>query len=462
MTTWQPRLDDRQGPKYLRIADALTEDIYAGRLSVGERLPTHRDLAWDLGVTVGTVSRAYAEAERRGLITGEVGRGSYVRAGARSTATLAMPDIGTSAAIEMAINRPPSHIVAPIFAAAMEKQSRSNLLSELINYQPHTGRWEHREAGAQWCRQRGLEVTTQDVLIINGVEHGIVSCLMAMADPGETVLVEELTWSGTRALSSLLRLNLKPVAMDEHGMLPDALEAAVRASGARLMYINPTLQNPTSTILSAERRRAIAEIAHRYGLMIIEDDIYASLNPDVPPPMAHFAPDHTVYLTGSSKTMAPALRFGFAAMPQHWIGRFSAASRANNWMAPPVMGEIVCDWIRDGTADRIAAEMRQEIAARHAIARRALSGQTYQLAPGAFHCWLTLPEPWRASEVVAAGKRHGLSLAATDLFVPGRGATPHALRIALSATADHAELESGLHGLVSIIEGEPEPRLAVA
>lgn len=459
---WLPQLDERHGPKYLRIADALTEDIYAGRLQVGERLPTHRDLAWDLGVTVGTVSRAYAEAERRGLITGEVGRGSYVRAGARSTATLAMPDMGTGQAIEMAINRPPAHIVEPLFAKALRRQADSAELADLINYQPHTGRWSHRVAGAAYLVRRGLSVPPDNVLVVNGVEHGIAAALMALADPGETVLVEEYTWSGTRALSSLLRLQLKPVAMDEQGLLPDALEAAVRASGARLVYLNPTLQNPTSTVLSDERRRAVGEIARRYGLMIIEDDIYAMLDPTAPPPVASYAPDRTIYLTGSSKTMAPTLRVGFAAMPSDWIGRFSAASRATNWMAPPVMAQIVADWIEDGTAETIATMVRDEVQTRHATAHRVLSGHRYNLARGAFHAWLHLPEPWRARDVVAMGQKHGLSLAATDLFVPGRGETPHALRVALTATHTAEELEQGLRQLTSIIRGEPEPYLAVA
>ena len=136
-------LNDRPGPKYLRIADALSEDIYAGRLAAGDRLPTHRDLAWHLGVTVGTVSRAYAEAERRGLLVGEVGRGSYVKAGARSTATLAMPDPGGPATIELGINKPPAALSAPDFATAMTSLAQSGDLEMLMNYQPHTGRWDH-------------------------------------------------------------------------------------------------------------------------------------------------------------------------------------------------------------------------------------------------------------------------------------------------------------------------------
>ena len=95
MTIWHPQLDDWHGPRYLAIADALADDVATGKLEAGERLPTHRELAYRLGLTVGTVSRAYREAEARGLTIGEVGRGTFICGAARapSAATLAVPDL---------------------------------------------------------------------------------------------------------------------------------------------------------------------------------------------------------------------------------------------------------------------------------------------------------------------------------------------------------------------------------
>src|SRR3546814_891334 len=183
---------------------------------------------------------------------------------------------------------------------------------------------------------------------------------MGLTDPGDVVLVEELTWSGVRALASLQRLSLKPVAMDRHGMLPDAFEAACRTSGARMLYTMPTIHNPTTAILPAERRSAIAEIARAYGITIVEDDVYGFLAEDAPPPLAAYAPERTIYITAASKSLAPCLRIGFAAVPADRIGRFSASSRALNWMAPPVSAEIVARWIADGTADLLAERIRSE------------------------------------------------------------------------------------------------------
>ena len=461
-TMWLPIIADRTGPKYLRIADALAEDIYAGRLAVGERLPTHRELAWRLGVTVGTVSRAYAEGERRGLLVGEVGRGSFVRAGARSSATLAMPEVVEPPCIELAINRPPADLVAPEFAAGMAELAAAPDFAELINYQPHTGRWSHRVAGSAWLATRGLDAPPDRVLVTGGAQHGAAAILMALADAGDTVMVEELTWSGTRALASLLRLSLKPVAMDTEGLIPDALEAAVRATGARLLYVQPTNQNPTTATMSEGRRRAIAEIAIRYGLTMIEDDIYGYLDPEPPQPLASYAPDHTVYITGASKCIAPALRVGFVALPADCVGRFSAAARATNWMAPPLMAEILARWIHDDTAAILTERMAKAIDARQRLAVNVLDGFSFSAAPHGMHLWLHLPEPWRAQDAVTAALAEGVSLPPSELFVPGRAETPHAIRVALGATKDHDELERALTLLRRLLTAQPEPCLAVA
>ena len=462
MTMWLPSLNDRPGPKYLRIADALSEDIYAGRLAAGDRLPTHRDLAWHLGVTVGTVSRAYAEAERRGLLVGEVGRGSYVKAGARSTATLAMPDPGGPATIELGINKPPAALSAPDFATAMTSLAQSGDLEMLMNYQPHTGRWDHRAAGAEWIARRNLQVDAGQVMLISGAEHGIAASLMGLTDPGDVVLVEELTWSGTRALGSLQRLSLKPVAIDEHGLIPEALDAACRASGARMLYTMPTIHNPTTVLMPAERRAEIAEIARTHGLTIVEDDVYGMLAADAPPPISAYAPERSIYITSGSKSIAPCLRIGYAAVPVDRTGRFTAAARALNWMAPPIEAEIMSRWIRSGTADEMTDRIRTDAVARLRIAERMLAGFSFKATPGGFHIWLSLPEPWRAQDLVAAARDRGVSMTSTELFVPGRAETPHSLRVSICATRTHAELERGLGALVELLRQSPEPCLAVA
>lgn len=459
---WMPSLDNRHGPKYLRIVEAMAADIEAGRLPVGERLPTHRDLAWKLGVTVGTVSRAYAEGERRGLLVGEIGRGSFVQAGSRSARGLAMPDEGGPQAIEFGMNRPPPALPPPEFAEALTALAAAPALGELLTYQPHAGRWSHRVAGARWLARRGLEVPPDRVLVTSGAQHAICTALMALAEPGETILTESLTWPGTRALANLLQLTLKPVEMDEEGVLPDAFEAACRANGARIFYTMPTLHNPTTATLSIERRQAIAGIADRYGITILEDDVYGMLQVGAPPALAAYAPDRTIYITATSKSVTPCLRVGFVALPEDRIMRFGAAGRAINWMAPPVMAEILAGWIMDGRVDGLTARIRSDVDARQAVAVRCLDGFAYAMAPGSFHAWLSLPDPWRAPDIVTAGRQRGLALSSTEIFVPARGDVPHAVRVSLTAPPTHADLERGLTTLAALLRDRPAPCLAEA
>ncbi len=459
---WLPVLDNRPGPKYLRIADALAEDVQSGRLQPSARLPTHRELAWALGITVGTVSRAYAEAERRGLVVGEVGRGSYVRAGGRSPATMDMPELGGDNLIEMGINRPPAHLAADAFAAALLDLSRSNELSELINYSAHTGQWRHRVAGAAWIARDGFDVSPEQVLVTSGAQHAIAASLMAFTVPGDTVLVEALTWSGLRAAAALLHLNLRAVEMDDEGIVPDALAAAQRATGARLLYTMPTVHNPTTAVQSEDRRRAIAALARQADLTIIEDDVHGFLQADAPPPLAAFARERTIFVTGASKSVSPALRVGFTALPDNRLGRFSAAARANNWMAPPLMGEIMARWIRDGTAAELAERIRADSAQRQSVAREMLSGQCYRATDSSFHIWLCLPDRWRPGEFIEAMRERGVSVTPPDLFVPGRAEAPRWVRVALSATRTFDELRRGLSIVRDLLNRDPVPVLAVA
>ena len=323
---WCPELTDRQGPKYRRILDALAEDVADGNLVAGERLPTHRELAWNLGVTVGTVTRAYVEAERRGLIVGEVGRGSFVRGHPSAGANLALPGDGVAAAIDFAINRPPADAVADVVGETLRELASESpdVARELMTYHSGGGLLRHRASMTLWLKSRGLDVSEDRVLITNGAEHAISASLLTFAEPTGSLLIERLTWSGARALASLFRQKLRPIEMDDQGMLPDALAAAAQAGDGRVVYLQPTVQNPTTAVMGETRLREIADVARRHDLILIEDDVYGLVEAPKSPPLAAFAPERTIYVTSASKSVSPGLRVGLAVMP---IGFASSVSR---------------------------------------------------------------------------------------------------------------------------------------
>jgi DNA-binding transcriptional MocR family regulator len=456
MTPWQPDLARFPGPRYVAIADALAADITAGRFHTGDRLPTHRDLAWRLGVTIGTVSRAYAEAARRGLISGEIGRGTYVRAVAPAvTHAMAGSQPATDAFIDMTLNFPPAMSNTAALSQTLHAMADDPASIDLLRYHPNSGMAAHRAAGAEWLSRSGVSLPPEQVLVTAGAQHGVTVVMAALTRPGDHILTEETTYPGLQLIARLLGLQLSPLPLDEHGIVPDALDAACRRGGYRAVYCIPTLHNPTTSTMPAERRQAIVDIARRHNLPIVEDDIFRRLAAAPPPTLFSLAPDLVYHVTGLSKTTAPGLRVGYVAAPPTAVERLASAIRTTCWIASPVSVEIASRWIGDGTAERILDESLQESAWRRARAMQALGRWDIRCEPGALHVWLRLPEPWRATDFATEAKRHGLGVTPAEAFTVGRRVPVHAIRACLGQLPSREVLEKALGLLTDLLEDRP-------
>jgi DNA-binding transcriptional MocR family regulator len=400
------------------------------------------------------VTRAYAEASRRGLISGEVGRGTFVRAGQAD----APPTPSHTATIDLSVNHPPS---CGIETKQLLSQTLAGIaarpdIDTLMIYPPDGSLPEHRAAGAAWIAETGLEASAETVVVSSGIQHGLTALLAALLVPGDLLVTEALTYPGMKALAALLHLRLQGLAMDADGLLPDAFEAACRGGSVKALYCVPTLHNPTTAVMPEARRREIAALARRYGVTIIEDDVHGPLHEAPPPPLALFAPESSFYLRGTGKCLLPGLRVGFILAPPGRVARLCAAIRTTTWMAAPLMAEVVARWIRDGTAARVVARQRVEAASRQALAARLLAGQRVESRPHGYHLWLHLPEPWRAETFVDLAARRGVRVTPAQTFLIGRGSPPHAVRVCLGAAADQARLEQGLRLLADLLEGPPD------
>jgi DNA-binding transcriptional MocR family regulator len=451
MTVWTPDIDARQGPRYRAIADALADDVRAGRLPPGARLPTHRELAYRLGVTTGTITRAYAEAERRGLIGGEVGRGTYVRGTERPAPPVLEPREEQHGIIDLSVGQPAPVGIEGVLRDAVAKVTARPDFEALLRYQPHAGMAAHRAAGAAWLARSGLQVGPDQVIVCSGGQNAIALSLMALAMAGDTILAEELTYPGLKVAAATLGLKLHPVEMDEHGVIPEAFEAACRATGnARAFYTTPTFQNPTQTVLPLDRRRRLAEIAREHSVVLVEDDVFGFLAPDAPPPIATIAPEQTIYLTSLTKSVAPGLRVGYMTAPAPMMERLTQATRAVSWMTSPFTAELARVLIEDGSADRIAERHRHETEARQALAKEILGPLAEGTAAGAGYVWLRLPEPWRREAFTAELLRRGVKVAPADVFILGRGQAPQAVRVSLTAP-EGPELRRGLAVIADLL-----------
>jgi DNA-binding transcriptional MocR family regulator len=459
---WVPRLGDRSGARYVTIAEALAADVASGSLKPGAQLPTHRELAERLGVTVGTVSRAYAEAARRGLISGEVGRGTFIRA--RPVPADLRSSASTEGLINLSQNHPP-HLDSEPHRIALERTlaalARQEDLASILDYPADGGNAVDREAGALWIGRSGLSARPDDVLVCSGSQHGIMTVLATLLRPGELILADELTYPGLKAVAGLLHLRVQGVALDAEGMRPEAFADACRGGAVRAVYLVPTIHNPTAAVMPEGRRREIANIAREHGVAIVEDDIHALLPERRPPPVAAFAPELSYYLTSTSKTLAPGLRIAYVLAPAGMFGRLAASLRATTWAAPPLMAALVSAWIRDGTADLLVAERRREAVARQARARALLGGARYDTHPSGYYVWLHLPEPWRSDSFTSEMRARGVAVSPAEAFVVGRGPVPHAVRLCLGAAPGRAELDRGLSAIAEALSVAHEAGAAI-
>jgi DNA-binding transcriptional MocR family regulator len=250
--------------------------------------------------------------------------------------------------------------------------------------------------------------------------------------------------------------------MDDEGIRPDALEAACTTTEAKALYCMPTLQNPTSAVMSEQRRKEIVSVAEGCGLAIVEDDSYGFLLPRQKP-LRSFArnPSRFFYVNGTSKSLAPGLRVGFLVAPPAMVDRLVAALSATTIMAPPVMAELVSRWIEDGTADRVMEWKRSEIRARQKLASSILGRLEYRAHPASPHGWLTIPEPWSVRDFVAQARMRGILMSPAEDFIAARATSAHAVRLCLGPVAERSRLERALRTVVEILERAPAPYQAL-
>lgn len=420
-------------PRYKGVVDALAADIRSGRLPSGTRLPTHRQLAAANGLAVVTASRVYAELGAMGLVSGERGRGTFVRD------TTLPPGHGVDQqalaadVADLNFNQPSLPGQADLLRRALRDLASAGDLEALLRYQPHGGRPHERASAANHLERRGLTVSAERVLLVDGAQHGLAVTAMALLEPGDVVAVDAVTYPGFKVLAHSLHLELAPIpAADGHTDL-DALENLCATRRIRAVYAMPTMHNPLGWVTTAAHRHGLVEIARRYGLLLIEDAAYAYLAERPPPPLGALAPERTVHVTGLSKSVATGLRVGFVTAPTDLVPALERAIRATTWNAPAVMTAIACQWLDDGTVDRLEAAKRSDARVRQSLAREALAGLPYVGHPSSYFLWVPLPEEVRADRVATALAAERVSVATAEPFAT-TAHVPHALRLALGTT----------------------------
>lgn len=439
---WLKRVRSGEGPIYQALVSALASAIRDGELQAGDQLPPQRTVAGLLGIDFTTVTRAYALARTQGLVEGAVGRGTFVRG--RS----AEDEVGL---VDLSMNLPPPPDGLSL-AALIRDSSRAILertdVAALMAYHPGAGSLGQRTAGAAWLAPVVGEVATERMLVCGGAQSALAALCSTLLAPGDTIIVEPLTYPGIIAAARHLGLRLAPCPVDDEGFLPDALDRLC-AAGAKAIYCIPTMQNPTTATMSLDRRREVARVARAHAVWIFEDDPYSLLLDSPPPAIATFAPERTFHVATVSKVLSPGLRTAFVVAPDAELAsRLGEGLRALSQMAPPLMSAITASWIREGEALAVLKGVKAAARTRRGVAARALP--TAIGAAESLHVWLDLPTGRDEAAFRALGKQRGLSLVTADAFSTGAIKRP-GVRISLGGPAKLATLEAALKGVAEIV-----------
>ncbi|MFT0860358.1 PLP-dependent aminotransferase family protein [Ancylobacter sp. G4_0304] len=438
---WHPVLAKQRGEtKHSALTGRIIADIDAGVLKPMDRMPTHRDLARKLAISVQTVSLGYKEAERLGYLSGEIGRGTFVKARVTERAGRLMLDRNPDEAIDLSI-------VRGVYTEAHEEASRAALAALAADdnsafmrpCRPIAGLDQHREAARVWLKPLGVDVPVERILVTNGAAHGLFLALTCIIRAGDIVLTENLTDHGVIGLANILGFSLKGLPTDEEGLLPDAFEAACRAGSVRALVLIPTLNNPTSHVSGPERRQAIAEIAQRYGVFVVEDEVYKPLIDAELPSITEMLPNLGFFVTSFTKTVLTGLRVGYLVVPPHYSIRAASILRVTSWSGTYLPAEIATRWIEDGTANHLLSVQRDEARARQKIVAATLGPYVASSHPLSLCAWLSVPAPWTEDGLVRSLADRGVAVTPSDPFIagPNHGG---GIRICLGGQLSHVAL----------------------
>lgn len=412
----------------MRLADMLSDAIRDGKLAPGSRLPTHRAFAEQFNVALATATRAYGELERRGLIVGEAGRGTYVRDPGLPM-TLGVRQIASDGLIDLVFNMPGDAADADVLRAGLRRLATAGDLEAMLRYQPHGGRAHERRIIAESLLSTLGHVDPDSLLLTSGGQHGLAIIAFGLLRRGDAIATDTLTYPGFRSVAALQGLTLVPVGGQDGVMNPDDLERQCRVQKLRAVYLMPTVHNPLGAVMDEATRLRIVEVARNHDLLIVEDSAYAFLEPDPPPGLITLAPERTVHVGSFSKSLATGLRMGYVIAPAPRIDSLLEAIRATTWNVPALISGLVTGWVEDGTLARLEENRRRDGSERQRLCRTAFNGSRILSHRSAGFAWVPLEKNIRAEPVVTRLKQHGISASGAEPFATSV-AVPQALRLA--------------------------------
>ncbi|MGB6104146.1 MAG: PLP-dependent aminotransferase family protein [Pusillimonas sp.] len=441
---WVPVIRPGASPKYIALADAIERAIEAGELRPGDRLPTNRELSQLFNVTVATVTKGMSVAARRGLITAQVGNGTFIADGSTP-----QPEVEI---LDLSLNVVPQTVVSQELASLLDTLNTSVVNEGLFGYGSYAPSSTHTQLASDWLQSFGVDPGGR-VLLTTGVHQGLLAAFFALLQPGDSAICEELTYTGIKRIASFRDIKLWGVACDREGILPEQLEEQLKSTQAKAVVLTPTLHNPTTASMSLERRRAIAAICQKFDTYLIEDGVNMPLAGDIHPPITSFIPARAIFLTGYSKCVASGFRLGYAIVPPNLQSAFLEGLVGMQWTGPHLYAKLAENMLREGFIGQFTSAHRAEALARYQLARQFLRNIRPSEKP-AYHAWVDCGTKNAAENFAIQALRRGVRVSpAAHFAVNGDDhAATSGYRISLGSCPDRPALERALMALATIDE----------
>lgn len=445
---WTATAIDLDKPLYLAVLEAIERDIRSGLLRPGQRMPTHRRLAEQIGSTLSMASRIYREAEKRELLNGEVGRGTFVAANADKKASMTSArgniiwDMGMSGPLPQA---------EPLFWPIVRKVLHRRRLSDLMAYPDPRGLTDHRGVGSDWVSRFGLNVRSNGIVITAGARHALFTICNSLFKPGDSIATDCLSHPGINVVAQRNGLRLEGVPMDSAGMVPNALGSLCNRRRIKGVYISGRIQNPTNREMPRARRLELGEIIRRQGLLVIENDPCGFLSDARDKTISALVPERSVYISCLSNVFLTGLRIAYAAAAPAVARRLGQGVASSMVAVSPLCAEIASACITSGVADLAIAQKREALANRLELFRKVFAGNAFTVSNQSMFAWLSLPPRWKGAELEREAARHGIRVFGAEKFIVGSTSAPKAVRISLTGVERLITLKKALRSLERLV-----------
>ncbi|WP_171022136.1 PLP-dependent aminotransferase family protein [Cohaesibacter sp. CAU 1516] len=465
MTNWMPDPDHLQRPVYKTLQSLIIDAIDSGDLRAGERMPTHREFAYQLKISVQTVSRTYDALCKLGYLVGEVGRGTYVRYREGSNASMPFLPNRQEGLVDLSMLKPvTSALHYDTMQKGLKELSRGFTRDLVHSFRPDEAFRDHLALACRWLKSHHIHADPYTAIFTNGAIPALTASIMSAAPPGSTICAEDVSFHSIRPLCEYLGICLQTIGMDEQGIRPDAFEAACQNTSLRALIISPTVANPRAYVMGSTRRQEIIDIARRHDVFIIENDVLGTLIKGAPATMHQLDPERVFYITSFSKTIMPGMRIGLLVTPPSMYVATKNRHLVTNWMANPLMVDLLTHWFENGTADHLIDWQARALHRRQKLADKLLAGHSFSSHKYAPHIWLPLPKIWNEQEFLDRARKKNVALAGSLPFImsehsnEGDLETLNAVRIALGP-CDEDLLAYALKVVATLLASDDEKPL---